>query len=310
MTFTRWARAVLAVATASVALAGPAPAAPGTGSADGIDAGSAGTGSAGASSSQQPAPADAGTSAADCQVSAAHPFPVIVLHGLSGSSDQFAPLRAALRNAGHCPLQLMHGNTKGTAGTGSISHSVRQLAGYVNEVKAKTGASKVNIVAHSSGALVAYYYAKLARGAVNVHKIVGLAPASHGTDAAALAGQLGSSGMSAGLSGGPAGVARAVPVIRPAIALTMTPGYADILAGSPVVGAVEQGGITQAGVGYSVLASKADTVVTPAGPASFIAEPGVENVFYEDLFPAGPRAGHPSLPMIPGVITWVVQRLV
>jgi len=51
----------------------------------------------------------------------------------------------------------------------------------------------------------------------------------------------------------------------------------------------------QPGVHYSVMATKNDQVATHAGACSFIAEPGVLNVFYEDIFPAGPTVNRSSL---------------
>lgn len=292
-----WARAFFAATVITAAASGTATAAPGTGSADA------------SGSSQAAATPDQGTSAIDCAPSAARPNPVLVLHGLGGTAanvaSQLTRLTATLRTAGYCTLQLMYGNAKGTQGAGPVSTSARQLAAYVDAVKSKTGASKVNIVAHSTGGLVANYYAKVLKGAGNLNKVVGLAPVTHGTDAAAMGAQLGSSGI----PGGPAGVMRVLPFLRPLAGIALSQGYVDVLAWSNAVCAVENGGVAQPGVRYAVLATKNDTVITPAGVASFIQEPGVVNAFYEDLFPSGAKVSHPTLPMAPDAIKWAVQQL-
>jgi triacylglycerol lipase len=55
------------------------------------------------------------------------------------------------------------------------------LANFVNNVKARTGASKVAIVNHSMGGLVSQYYLKVLGGHSNVSHLASIAGANHGT---------------------------------------------------------------------------------------------------------------------------------
>jgi triacylglycerol lipase len=64
-----------------------------------------------------------------------------------------------------------------------------QLAAKVDEILAATGASKVDIVTHSMGALSARYYIKNLGGGTKVDEFVSLAGPNHGTNTAFLCGQ-------------------------------------------------------------------------------------------------------------------------
>ena len=55
------------------------------------------------------------------------------------------------------------------------------MAQRVNEIKAATGAAKVDIITHSMGGLSSRYYIKNLGGAANVDDWVSLAGPNHGT---------------------------------------------------------------------------------------------------------------------------------
>jgi triacylglycerol esterase/lipase EstA (alpha/beta hydrolase family) len=128
-----------------------------------------------------------------CKPAAAHPFPVILVHGtfadMTVSWNTIAP---ALEARGFCVWALDYGRR----GTGPIDRSADQLVAFLDRVLARTGAAKVSLVGHSQGGMLARYVA-VRRGRLSVvDDIVGLAPSSHGTTQP-LAGPLGTVGCTA-----------------------------------------------------------------------------------------------------------------
>jgi pimeloyl-ACP methyl ester carboxylesterase len=110
--------------------------------------------------------------------SAAHPVPVILVHGTFGdmtvSWNLFSPV---LVQNGYCvfALDLVR------RGMAPIDQSADKLAAFIDEVRARTGAAKVSLVGHSQGGMLGRYVARY-RGKLGViDDIVGLAPSSHGT---------------------------------------------------------------------------------------------------------------------------------
>ncbi|MEV6217450.1 hypothetical protein [Nocardia sp. NPDC051833] len=95
-------------------------------------------------------------------------------------------------------------------------------------------------------------------------------------------------------------VAGAVPglrgVVDSAVLLLVCAACADLETGSTFITALDSGPIAQPGVRYAVLATRDDTISTPAGPASFITEPGVKNLFVQDLDPR--PVSHQAMPVI------------
>lgn len=71
-------------------------------------------------------------------------------------------------------------------GLGDIRNSAKKLDEVSDEVRARTGASKVHLIGHSQGGLVARYYVKNLGGADEVESVTSLAAPHHGTLAANL----------------------------------------------------------------------------------------------------------------------------
>ncbi|GLX07164.1 MULTISPECIES: esterase/lipase family protein [Microbispora] len=104
--------------------------------------------------------------------------PVVFVHGYTGNSTNFATLQAYLVANGWSAGRL-YGYNYNWAGSNVIS--AQGLAAFVNQIKASTGASKVDIVNHSMGGLVTRYYLQKLGGAANVDHVASLAGANHGT---------------------------------------------------------------------------------------------------------------------------------
>ncbi|MFC7450735.1 esterase/lipase family protein [Rhodococcus daqingensis] len=247
----------------------------------------------------------------DCRPTSARPYPVIVLPGADGTTAdtaaQWAVMTSALRAQSACTLVFQGGIVNGRRWAGDMPSSARQLAQFVAEVKETTGAAEVDIVAHSAGSFVANYYLKVLGGA-DVHNVALLAPEARGCDGVGLLAQYGVTDPPVT----PVQVLQAMPWLLPVMTAAM-PDMAPALQLSPVSevyrAVMDNGPLTQPGVRYAVIATKNDAVATPAGPCSFITEPGVTNVFYEDVFPGGPAVDHSSLRSSPDAANWVVAQL-
>jgi triacylglycerol lipase len=107
--------------------------------------------------------------------------PVVFVHGYTGNSTNFATLQAYLVANGWSAGRL-YGYNYNWAGSNVIS--AQGLAAFVDDVKARTGASKVDIVNHSMGGLVSWWYIKELGGQQYVRHLASLAGANHGTTAA------------------------------------------------------------------------------------------------------------------------------
>lgn len=120
-----------------------------------------------------------------CKPSAAHPRPVVLVHGTFGNSiDNWLVLAPYLVNRGYCVYSLDYGQLPGVPvfnGLGPVDRSAGQLATFVDKVLAATGAAKADLVGHSQGGMMPNYYLKFLGGAAKVNAMIGLAPDNHGT---------------------------------------------------------------------------------------------------------------------------------
>ncbi|TSD99795.1 hypothetical protein FOS14_11160 [Skermania sp. ID1734] len=286
--WTKWARFGVGLAVASALIAGAAPAVA--------------------------LPADGSVAieqSVDCQPSNARPYPVIVLPGADGTTaqtgEQWATMLTALRHAGACTLVFQGGVVNGQRWAGDMVESAQQLARYVTDVKARTHAAKVDIVAHSAGTFAANYFLKVLHGAPDVHDAVFLAPEARGCDGAGFLAQYGIPKLPIT----PVQAITAMPWLVPVLSSLMPSMRTalELTPASEVYRSVMDGQLTQPGVRYAVVATRNDAVATPPGTCSFIDEPGVTNVFYEDLFPHSPAVDHSSLRSSPQTAQWVVSQL-
>jgi len=234
---------------------------------------------------QDPAQSPPGVNVA-CTPSAAHPFPVVLVHGLNGNQyNGWANIGPSLANLGYCVYALNYGN----GGTEAVASSSQQIATFVSQVLASTGASKVDLVGHSEGGFQVEYVTKMIPGmAAKVNAVVALAPPSHGTTLWGLSYLVQAVGLSPAVASGCAACA-------------------DLLAGSAAVQALDNGPIAKAGVSYTTIISKYDEAITPYTSAA-INEPGVTNIVVQNVCPNDP-VGHTGLAYDPGPLTMVENAL-
>ncbi|MFJ9710503.1 esterase/lipase family protein [Streptomyces sp. NPDC101234] len=205
-----------------------------------------------------------------CRPSAAHPRPVVLVHGTLGNSvDNWLSLAPYLEDRGYCVFSLDYGQLDGVPvfyGLGPIDKSAEQLSAFVDKVLAATGAAKADLVGHSQGGMMPRYYLKFLGGAAKVNALVGLAPDNHG----------------ATLSG----LTNLLPYFPGASDLikATTPGLADQIPGSAFLTKLNAGGDTVSGVHYTVIATKYDEVATP-WQSQYLSGSDVDNVLLQDLCP-------------------------
>ena len=122
-----------------------------------------------------------------CRPSAAHPRPVVLVHGtFADMSNSWQAISPLLANHGYCVFALnygAHGGSEqlGVYGVGDIAESAAQLAAFVDRVLGATGAGRVDLVGHSQGGMMPRYYLKYLHGAAKVRTLVGLSSSNHGT---------------------------------------------------------------------------------------------------------------------------------
>jgi triacylglycerol esterase/lipase EstA (alpha/beta hydrolase family) len=217
-----------------------------------------------------------------CKPSAAHPRPVILVHGtFADMSDSWQALSPLLHNDGYCVFALNYGSYAGSGligidATGDIASSAAELSSFVNRVLAATGASQVDLVGHSQGGMMPRYYLRFLGGAAKVHTLVGLAPSNHGTT---LAGLFTLAGYLPGAD---------------AFLGVLCPACEQQAAGSSFIDNLNAGSETVPGVSYTVIESANDEVVTPYTSA-FLSGPSVTNILLQSQCPLD-QGEHLSMP--------------
>jgi triacylglycerol esterase/lipase EstA (alpha/beta hydrolase family) len=103
--------------------------------------------------------------------------PVIVVNGLFGVGIAYEPLVARLRADGYRVWDF----ELPTLGTQDINLSAQALNAFADNVRAQTGAAKVDLVGHSEGGLVSRAYVKYHGGAGEVDSLITLGTPNNGT---------------------------------------------------------------------------------------------------------------------------------
>ncbi|MYY87017.1 triacylglycerol lipase [Streptomyces sp. SID335] len=108
--------------------------------------------------------------------------PVVFVHGYNADPGVWGSLREDLRSAGYGEDELF---SWGYDTSQSVNETLSdRLSAYVAEVRARTGADRVDLVAHSFGSLVTRWYVKFGGGASSVDHWVSLGGPNHGTGTA------------------------------------------------------------------------------------------------------------------------------
>ncbi|MFI5779499.1 esterase/lipase family protein [Nocardia sp. NPDC051570] len=227
-----------------------------------------------------------------CKPTAAHPRPVVLLHGTWNSSlGSFSRLSPQLAQAGYCVFALNYGRPDvagpglvrpSIGAVGPIAESARQLAVFVERIFAATGAEQVDMIGHSQGGLLIRQYLKDGGGADpndpaanKVKNVITFGATNHGTTLSGI----GSLALVAQQNLGPGVLPLAQEFIGPA--------GIEQLPGSPYLTALNAGGDTVPGVDYTVIATQYDETSSPYYWTWLTAGPGatVHNILLQDGCP-------------------------
>jgi triacylglycerol esterase/lipase EstA (alpha/beta hydrolase family) len=210
-----------------------------------------------------------------CKPSAAHPRPVVLVHGtFENMGFNWTTLSPQLKNAGYCVFALNYGANLASldqrfGGLADIPASAGELSVFVNKVLSSTGTTKVDIVGHSQGGMMPNYYLKRLGGASKVNTLIGLAPSNHGTTLSGIVGLGQTLGLLSGFN---------------TVAMMGAPSLAQQEVGSPFITSLFADGDTVAGPRYVVIETTKDAVVTPYTNA-FLRGPNVKNITIQDQCP-------------------------
>jgi pimeloyl-ACP methyl ester carboxylesterase len=231
-----------------------------------------------------------------CKPSAAHPYPVILVHGTFGNmDDNWQAASPLLANHGYCVFAFDYGGAPTSSpiqGTGEIAASAAQLSSFVDRVLAATGAAKADLVGHSQGGMMPRYYINFLGGAAKVDTLVGLAPSNYGTTLDGLT-------TLATLLG-------AGSLINAGITATCE-ACAEQEQGSAFLARLNAAP-TVPGVRYTVIESAGDEVVTPYTNAFLPAAPNVTDITVNRQCPLD-RSDHLEIAADPVALADVLNAL-
>jgi triacylglycerol esterase/lipase EstA (alpha/beta hydrolase family) len=205
-----------------------------------------------------------------CKPTAEHPRPVVLVHGtFADRANTWQAISPLLHNNGYCVFALNYGSYDGSGalgiyGVGDIRRSADQLAAFVDRVLDATGAAEVDIVGHSQGGMMPRWYLRFHPGAPDkVGVLAGLSSSNHGTTASGLF------VLSGFFPGADAFTGALCPACR------------QQKRGSEFLAQLNAGGDTVAGVAYTVVQTRYDSVVTPYTSA-FLSGPAVTNILLQN----------------------------
>jgi triacylglycerol lipase len=212
-----------------------------------------------------------GTNDWSCEPTAAHPRPVVLVHGTGGNrSTNWQTYGPLLENNGYCVFALTYGVAPGTAypvsalgGMTSMRSSAAELGTFIDRVLAATGADKVDILGHSQGTLMPNYYAKFLGGADKIGSYVSLSPLWHGT-----------------------GLGDFDPLLRlvfgdavPAYDVPFCAACGEMSASSEFIAQMRAGGVAVPGIRYVNIMTRYDELVLPYTSGR---EAGMTNIVVQD----------------------------
>ena len=204
-----------------------------------------------------------------CKPTAAHPRPVVLVHGtFADMSNSWQAISPLLKNKGYCVFALNYGDYNGSGAIGvygvdDIPTSAGELNAFVDKVLAATGAAEVDLVGHSQGGMMPRYYLKYLGGAAEVHTLVGLSPSNHGTT---LDGLFVLSNFFPGAN---------------QFTGALCPACEQQRVDSAFITNLNSGGETVPGVEYTVIQTRYDQVVTPYSSA-FLSGSNVKNILLQN----------------------------
>lgn len=223
----------------------------------------------------------------ECRVTPERPHAVILVHGTDASLyGDYSKLGAEIARDGWCAYGLDYGVGKdGRFGWGRLEDSARQLDELITQARATSGADKVQVIGFSQGATVARWWVNKIDEGKHTHAWIGLASPTRG-------GSLyGVVPLAQHLPG-------AVDVAEDSG--SVAPALVDLMAGSPVMEALNAGGETVPGPAYVTVATRTDETMPELVNQPIYGEK-TRNIVQQDLCPQN-LGGHMYMTYNPTVI--------
>jgi triacylglycerol lipase len=190
----------------------------------------------------------------DCEPSAEHPDPVVLVHGLGASkTTNWQTMSPLLANEGYCVFALTYGTAlpgERVGGLNPMEQSAEELDVFVEGVLEATGAERVDLVGHSEGTLMPQYWLQFLGGDAVTEDYVAVTPLYDGTLADPVPFALVADGLALrDPVGGVVGVAcESCP---------------QLVAGSDYVERMNEEGALVEGVTYTTVMTRYDQLVVP-----------------------------------------------
>lgn len=204
-----------------------------------------------------------------CRPSAAHPRPVVLVHGtIENQKSIWSAAAPLLKNDGYCVFSLNFGAGIFTFGQfyglDPVASDANEIASFVDKVRSRTGAAQVDLVGHSLGGLASRYYVEALGGAPKVGNLVAIAAPHGGTTFSGIA-----------------SLAKVFPGVDKVFVYSWCKSCQDQVAGSSFLENFNSGGGRAPGVTYTNIATKYDEIVTPYTSA-FLTGSNVTNITVQD----------------------------
>jgi triacylglycerol lipase len=241
-----------------------------------------------------------------CRPSAAHPRPIVLVHGTGDNKDYtWRVLGPELAERGYCAFSLTYGVLPNAVlpnapavgdvvgGLTPVESSANELKSFVDKVLIASRTKKVDIVGYSQGTMVPTYYAKFLGGRDKIRNYVSLAPLWDGTNPLGV----GSVFMMMRLLG----FGAAVGSIGDCVACP------EMLTGSDLMKKVQEGGVFLPEITYTNIVTQHDGVVWPY-TSGLGTGPNVTNVVLQDTCPAD-EVNHVGLVIDPNALGHVFNAL-
>ncbi|MEV6275299.1 alpha/beta fold hydrolase [Nocardia sp. NPDC051832] len=203
-----------------------------------------------------------------CRPSAEHPNPVVLLHGLSNQTLTWQTLSPVLKQAGYCVFTTTYG-TGALGPLGALTpvpESARQIGDFIDRVRAATGVAKVDLVGHSMGGAVPFYYLNYLGGVPEIGNYVALGAPLHGST----------------LSGAEAPFSALLSALGVRDQVVAQCGPCDMAPDSPFLRVLNADPAIAPDIRFTTIVSRYDEIATPYTTGQ-LAGPNVRNIVLQDL---------------------------
>jgi pimeloyl-ACP methyl ester carboxylesterase len=238
-----------------------------------------------------------------CRPSAAHPNPVVLIHGTwENAYDNWAMLAPNLVAQGYCVYAMNYGDATGIPwldGTGDMVQSANEIEAFVKQVATRTGKTHIDLVGHSQGGSQARYVANLLAPAdgITIDHVVGIAPSNHATTLSGIV-----------------TLGRALGLLNLGFSILnligMPAASQQAQNSAPFYQALNGNGETRPGHTYSVLATQTDEFLTPYTTV-FLAKDSSASVVNDTLqdICGSDLSEHISMDYSKNVVQWTLNQL-